>query len=141
MIVQISSDAEQDIADGFWFYEGQTAGLSDYFRSCLITDIESLTFYGGIHEQVEGYHRSLSRRFPFTIYYIVDGDTVTVDPKQARPVSLSPSARSEAPLGAPRPAANVVTACALSMQKADNLLAPLETPRARSEHHGEHLQD
>lgn len=76
MIVQISSDAEQDIADGFWFYEGQAAGLGDYFRSCLITDIESLAFYGGIHEQVAGYHRSLSRRFPFTIYYHVDGDTV-----------------------------------------------------------------
>ncbi|MHB0958214.1 MAG: hypothetical protein ACYC6N_12930 [Pirellulaceae bacterium] len=46
MNVQISSDAEQDIADGFWFYEGQAAGLGDYFRHCMITDIESLAFYG-----------------------------------------------------------------------------------------------
>jgi plasmid stabilization system protein ParE len=78
MIVQISSDAEKDIADGFWFYEGQAAGLGDYFRSSIITDIDSLAIYGGIHEQVEGYHRSLSRRFPFTIYYRVDQETVTV---------------------------------------------------------------
>ncbi len=78
MIVQISSDAEQDIADGFWFYEGQTPGLGDYFRSSIIADIESLAFYGGIHEQVAGFHRSLAHRFPFTIYYRVDGNAVTV---------------------------------------------------------------
>jgi plasmid stabilization system protein ParE len=78
MIVQISSDAEQDLADGFWFCEGQAAGLGDYFRSSIMADIESLAFHGAIHERVAGYHRSLSRRFPFTIYYRVDGDQVTV---------------------------------------------------------------
>jgi plasmid stabilization system protein ParE len=78
MIVRISSDAEQDIADGFWFYEGQAAGLGDYFRSAIIADIESLAFFGGIHERLGDYHRSLSRRFPFTIYDRVDDGTVTV---------------------------------------------------------------
>ncbi|WP_430453421.1 type II toxin-antitoxin system RelE/ParE family toxin [Rhodopirellula europaea] len=76
MIVNISSDAEADIADGFWFYEGQNIGLGDYFRSSIIADIDSLAIYGGIHEQVYGYHRLLSRRFPFTIYYRVDQDVV-----------------------------------------------------------------
>ena len=78
MNVQISNDAEQDIADGFWFYEGQTVGLGDYFRSSIIADIESLAIYGGIHERVYGYHRSLAKRFPFTIYYRIDDDTVTI---------------------------------------------------------------
>lgn len=78
MIVNISSDAEADIADGFWFYEGQNGGLGDYFRSSIIADIDSLAIYGGIHEQVYGYHRSLSRRFPFAIYYRVDNDAVTI---------------------------------------------------------------
>ena len=73
MTVQISSDAEQDIADGFWFYEGQTPGLGDYFRSSIIADIESLAFYGGIHEKVAGLYRSLGHRFPFAICYRVDG--------------------------------------------------------------------
>ena len=65
MIVNISSDAEDDIAEGFWFYERQSAGLGDYFRSSIIADIESLAFYGGVHEVEYGYHRSLSKRFPF----------------------------------------------------------------------------
>jgi hypothetical protein len=49
MIVSISSDAEADLAEGFWFYERQSPGLGEYFRSCLIADIDSLAYYGGIH--------------------------------------------------------------------------------------------
>jgi hypothetical protein len=69
MIVDISSDAEADLVDGFWFYERQSPGLGDYFRSCLIADIDSLAYHGGIHEIAHGYHRALSKRFPFCIYY------------------------------------------------------------------------
>ena len=78
MIVQISSDAEQDIAEAFWFYESQAVGLGSYFRDEIIADIESLVSHGGIHEQVAGYHRCLSRRFPFAIYYRVEDEIVTV---------------------------------------------------------------
>ena len=46
MIVSISSDAEADLAEGYWFYERQSPGLGDYFRSCLIADIDSLSYYG-----------------------------------------------------------------------------------------------
>ena len=67
MIVSISSDAEADLAEGYWFYERQSPGLGDYFCSCLIADIDSLSYYGGIHEIVLGYHRSLSSRCPFCI--------------------------------------------------------------------------
>jgi hypothetical protein len=55
MIVSISSDAEADIAEGYWFYERQSAGLGDYFRSCLIAGIEALAYYGGIHAIEYGY--------------------------------------------------------------------------------------
>jgi plasmid stabilization system protein ParE len=68
MIVDISSDAEIDLIDGYWFYERQSPGLGDYFRSCLIADIDSLAYYGGIHEVVYGYYRALSKRFPYCIY-------------------------------------------------------------------------
>jgi hypothetical protein len=50
MIVGISSDAKANLAEGYWFYELQSPGLGDYFRSCLIADIDSLSNYGGIHE-------------------------------------------------------------------------------------------
>ena len=78
MIVSISSDAEADIAEGYWFYERQSPGLGDYFRSCLIADIESLAYYGGVHEVEHGFHRALSKRFPFCIYYSVNADVLIV---------------------------------------------------------------
>jgi hypothetical protein len=78
MIVDISSDAEADLVDGFWFYERQSPGLGDYFRSCLIADIDSLAYHGGIHEIAHGYHRALSKRFPFCIYYSLAADVLIV---------------------------------------------------------------
>jgi len=59
-------------------FERQHPGLGDYFRSCLIADIESLAFYAGIHEVVFGFHRLLSKRFPFCIYYVLSGNSVLV---------------------------------------------------------------
>ena len=64
MIVNISNDAEADIREGYCFYEEQNDGLGDYFRDCIIADIDSLAFYGGIHEVSCGYHRKLASRFP-----------------------------------------------------------------------------
>ncbi|MCP9910087.1 hypothetical protein KBZ15_09235 [Cyanobium sp. BA20m-p-22] len=48
MIINISSDALRDREEGFWFEEQQASGLGGYFRSCLLADIESLAYYGGI---------------------------------------------------------------------------------------------
>ena len=79
MKVRISSDAEKDLADGFWFYEEQEAGLGNYFRSSVSADIEALRLYGGVHPIILGHHRSLCKTFPFSIYYRLDEETtVTV---------------------------------------------------------------
>ena len=43
-----------------------------------MSDIEALAYFGGIHQVVNGYHRALSKRFPFCIYYDIKGDTLTV---------------------------------------------------------------
>lgn len=63
MKIEISAGAEADVADGYWFYERQSIGLGDYFRSCIFVDIESLRYFGGIHEIEYGFHRSLSNDF------------------------------------------------------------------------------
>ena len=65
MIVDISSDAEEDLIDGYWFYERQSPGLGDYFRSCLIADIESLAYYGGIHAIEYGFTGRFQSDFRF----------------------------------------------------------------------------
>jgi len=35
-------------------------------------------YFGGIHQVVNGYHRALSKRFPFSIYYDIKSETLTV---------------------------------------------------------------
>jgi hypothetical protein len=69
MKVGISSGAEADVVDGYWFYERQSLGLGDYFRSCIFADIESLVYSGGIHEIVDGFHRSLSKHLFWNLLY------------------------------------------------------------------------
>jgi plasmid stabilization system protein ParE len=69
MKIRILDEARQDLLDGFRFYESQRAGLGDYFLDSLFSDIESLHLYAGIHPKHFGYHRLLSKRFPFAIYY------------------------------------------------------------------------
>lgn len=53
------------------FYENQSKELGNYFFNTLVTDIESLTFYAGIHLQVGGFYKMFSKRFPYSIYYDV----------------------------------------------------------------------
>ncbi len=78
MKVLILNEAEQDLIDGFRFYETQSAGLGDYFLDSLFSDIDSLHLYAGIHAKHFGYHRMLSKRFPFAIYYRAEKNVVKV---------------------------------------------------------------
>lgn len=78
MNLRILASAFNDLADGRDFYEKQGAGLGDYFLNSLFSDIDSLALYAGIHRKVFGFHRLLSKRFPYAIYYRFDGKTTTV---------------------------------------------------------------
>ena len=60
------------------FYEKQSKGLGKYFKDSIISDIESLWLYAGIHIKVFGLYRLLSKRFPYGIYYEIKKDTVIV---------------------------------------------------------------
>jgi plasmid stabilization system protein ParE len=74
MKVRILTSAFNDLAAGRTFYETQGEGLGDYFFDSVFSDIDSLALYGGIHPQVMGYHRLLTRRFPYAAYYKIDAD-------------------------------------------------------------------
>jgi hypothetical protein len=65
--IEILDEAQQDVIEGFHFYEKREFGLGSYFLDCLFSDIDSLILYAGIHRIVFGYHRLLSKRFPFAI--------------------------------------------------------------------------
>jgi len=76
--IKILDEAQDDLIQGFRFYEGREAGLGAYFLDCLFSDIDSLLIYGGIHQVIYGYCRCLSKRFPFAIYYNVEENIVHV---------------------------------------------------------------
>lgn len=76
--IKILDEAEDDLVEGFHFYEDQEAGLGWYFLDSLFSDIDSLLLYAGVHEVVHGYYRALSKRFPFAIYYETDEELIRV---------------------------------------------------------------
>jgi hypothetical protein len=78
MTVVVLDDAAADLEAGRRFYESREPGVGDYFLESLLSDLDSLVLYAGIHSRHFGSHRLLSKRFPFGIYYEVEGDTAYV---------------------------------------------------------------
>lgn len=77
--VRIGVSAERDLLVGFDFYEIQAAGLGQYFLDSLFSDIDALALYAGVYPRpLAGLHRSLSKRFPFAIYYDFNGHPAIV---------------------------------------------------------------
>ncbi len=73
MKIKILPSALEDLRSGWNFYERQQEGLGDYFQDSLFSDIDSLLLFPGVHRVVFGYHRLLSKRFPYAVYYEFDG--------------------------------------------------------------------
>lgn len=78
MRVQVLDEATADLADGFRFYERLADGLGDYFLDSLWSDIQSLRISGGIHAIHSGYHRLISKRFPYAVYYRIEDGVARV---------------------------------------------------------------
>ena len=78
MKIRLLPEAERDLEIAADFYESQQSGLGSYFNDCLTADIESLRIYAGIHETYRGFQRSLSKRFPFSIYSTLADDSVDI---------------------------------------------------------------
>ncbi len=79
MQIKILDPAEEDLLAGIQFYEDQCEGLGSYFQNSLFADIDGLLIHAGVHRVVfEKYHRMPASRFPFAVYYTVDGQTVLV---------------------------------------------------------------
>ena len=75
MKLQILDAAKNDLIEGFYFYEKQQRGLGVN----LYAGIESLKIFGGIHEKVyKNFKRSLSKKFPYAIYYTIDQGIVKI---------------------------------------------------------------
>lgn len=78
MTIEILDEAQDDLVAGFHFYEAQSPGLGSYFLDAVFADIDSLRLYAGVHLIVHGSHRAIAKRFPFAIYYRVEGKSIRV---------------------------------------------------------------
>jgi hypothetical protein len=76
--IRLLETAKEDLRDGWKFYEQNASGLGDYFLDCMQADVRSLNVFAGIHEMTDGFHRMLAKRFPFAVYYLIEGKTIDV---------------------------------------------------------------
>ncbi len=76
--ILISDEVENDLIDGMSFYDQREPGLGDYFWDSLISDFESLYLFAGIHVKRSYYYRMMSKRFPYAIYYEIDGNIARI---------------------------------------------------------------
>src|ERR1044071_2778230 len=78
MNVVILEDAADDLESGAQFYESCATGVGDYFLDSILSDLDSLILFAGVHPIYFGFHRMLSKRFPFGIYYEVEADVAYI---------------------------------------------------------------
>lgn len=79
MKIEILEAAQRDLLSGYAFYERQSPGLGSYYLDSVFADIDSLRLYAGVHEVHFGrFHRMLTKRFPFAIYYRIDAEVARV---------------------------------------------------------------
>lgn len=78
MKIKILPWALEDLDRGRRFYARQGKSVGDYFLDSLFSDIDSLELYAGVHLKVFDFHRLLAKRFPYAVYYKLDGDLCIV---------------------------------------------------------------
>lgn len=76
--VLVLEDVAIDLEDGRYFYDKKELGVGDYFWDSLLSDIESLVIYAGIHSRKYGFQRMLAKRFPYAIYYEIKDEVAYV---------------------------------------------------------------
>jgi hypothetical protein len=65
--IEILDEAQEDLIQGFQFYEAREPGPGSYFLDCLLSDIDSLPLFAGIHLPTAIIDASLNAfRLPFT---------------------------------------------------------------------------
>jgi hypothetical protein len=87
--VLVLKDAETDLEKGKEFYDKRESGVGDYFWDSLLSDIESLVIFAGIHKKEFNFHCMFTKRFPYAIYYYINSDVayvVAVLPIRRNPV-------------------------------------------------------
>lgn len=94
--VVVIKEVVNDLKNGKHFYDRIQIEIGDYFWDCLVTDIESLFLYAGIHKKRNDLYQMLSKRFPYSIYYDIKDEiasVVAVLPMRRNPVWIQKKLR------------------------------------------------
>ncbi len=70
--------ASLDLAEGYYFYESQEAGIIRYFLEILSDQIDQLSLLAVVHLKVGDYHKMLVSCFPYFIYYSIENESILV---------------------------------------------------------------
>ena len=75
----IRPEAEQDIQGAFGWYEDRVVGLGREFLRCVDASISQINRSPAIYPAIcKGIRRTLTRRFPFGVFYIIADEKIVV---------------------------------------------------------------
>lgn len=78
MKIELLEDAQQDLINGFRFYERQSPGLGNRFLDTVFSEMDSLRFRAETLGREYGFFRLHTERFPFAVYYLFEGDGIRI---------------------------------------------------------------
>ncbi|MBT4525006.1 MAG: type II toxin-antitoxin system RelE/ParE family toxin [Deltaproteobacteria bacterium] len=87
--IVVLKEVANDLNAGREFYALNGTSVGDYFWDSMISDIESLVVYAGVHERIRGLYRMPAKRFPYSIYYEIADDiayVIAVLPMRRNPI-------------------------------------------------------
>jgi len=76
--IYLLEEAEEDLENGKIFYDDNEPGVGAYFWDSMISEIESLYLYAGVHEIKYNFYKMITKRFPYAIYYYISNSEVYV---------------------------------------------------------------
>jgi len=78
-VLRFLPEVEADVQNGRLWYEEKSAGLGEEFLRVFYACSQELTRNPAVHQKVHReFRRCLLRRFPYAIYFRVEGDRVIV---------------------------------------------------------------
>jgi toxin ParE1/3/4 len=75
----IRPEAENDLFEAFHWYEERNPGLGVEFLECIESTFDLIKENPGLYQTVyKNIRRALPKRFPYEIFYIIDGNKLVV---------------------------------------------------------------
>ncbi len=78
-VLRFSPELEDDVVAGYEWYENKARGLGEEFLRMFDSALSLVLRYPLLSPEIDkGFRRRLLRRFPYAIYYIIEGNEIIV---------------------------------------------------------------